>query len=206
MITTVVGTDAAGISTSVACVRKGGILLKPTETVYGLGGDAADAGVALSIRELKRSSADKALLVLTDEWARVYAWFGDRSTSILRLMNHPERLPITLLVAASDAAPTHLIGREGLVGVRRTSDVFCRAIIEVTDTPLLSTSANLAGDPSPALFGDVNAEILRGVDLAVDAGHLLLGVPSTIVRVDGDSIQIVRDGSVDAETIHAIIG
>lgn len=206
MTTPVVGTDAAGVTRSAACVGGGGVLLYPTETVYGLGCDSTRVDAVERIRGLKKSAADKPMLVLTDEWARVETWFADIPGALSRLMNHPTALPITLLAAASELAPSHLVGPEGWVGVRRTSDSFCRALIAATEKPLLSTSANSVGGPPPALFDEISQEVLQGVDLAVDAGRALRGVPSTIVRVDGSSVRIVRDGAVDAETIREIAG
>ena len=206
MTTQVVGVGAAGVERSASCIRAGGILVYPTETVYGIGGDALDVGVVKRIRTLKRSHADKPMLVLTDEWTRVADWFAEASHALQRLMDHEHALPITLLATASEMAPEPLVGPEGMIGVRRTSDSFCRVLIEATDTPLLSTSANVSGESSPALFEDINSTILDGVDLAVDAGRALMGIPSTVVRVAGNSIQIVRDGAVDAPTIHEIVG
>ena len=178
----------------------------PTETVYGIGGNALDAGVMDRIRTLKGNAADKPMLVLTDEWARVADWFAEVSDALQLLMAHRPALPITLLATASESAPEALVGPEGLIGVRRTSDSFCRALIEAAGTPLLSTSANVSGGSSQALFEDLDPAIREGVDLAVDAGRSLAGVPSTIVRVEGNRVQIVREGGVDAQTIHEIVG
>ena len=206
MTTPIVGTDEAGVAQSATCIRAGGTLVYPTETVYGIGGDALDAGVMECIRTLKGSDADKPMLVLTDEWARVSDWFAEVSDALRRLMAHSAELPLTLLVRASEKTPKPLVGPEGMIGVRRTTDLFCRALIEATDTPLLSTSANVSGESSQALFEDLDPAILEGVDLAVDAGRPLTGVASTIVRVDGNGVQIVRVGAVDAQTIHKIVG
>lgn len=206
MTTPIVGTDEAGVAQSATCVRAGGTLVYPTETVYGIGGDALDAGVMECIRTLKGSDADKPMLVLTDEWARVSDWFAEVSDALRRLMAHSAELPLTLLVRVSEKAPEALVGPEGMIGVRRTTDLFCRALIEAADTPLLSTSANVSGGSSPAKFHDINPAVLDGVDLAVNAGRPLTGVPSTIVRVDGNGVQIVRIGAVDAQTIREIVG
>lgn len=206
MTTQLVGVDAAGVARSASCIRAGGILVYPTETVYGIGGDALDVGVMARIRALKGSSTDKPMLVLTDEWARVMDWFAEVSVALQRLMVHQSALSLTLLIPASESAPEPLVGPEGIIGMRRTGDSFCRALIDAAETPLLSTSANVSGESSPAKFDDINPAILDGVDLAVDAGRTLTGVPSTIVRVAGDGFQIVREGAMDARTIHEIVG
>ncbi len=206
MTTPIVGTDEAGLVQGVTCICSGGIIVYPTETVYGIGGDALDEGVMERIRTLKGSHADKPMLVLTDEWARVADWFRGVPDALQRLMDYEIELPITLLVMASEKAPEVLVGPEGMIGVRRSSDSFCRALIEAAGTPLLSTSANVSGKPSQVFFEDLDPAICEGVDLAVDAGRTLTGVPSTVVRVADNSVRVVREGAVDAQMIHKIVG
>ena len=206
MTTQVLGVDAAGVARSASCIVAGGILVYPTETVYGIGGNALDAGVMDRIRTLKGNAADKPMLVLTDEWARVADWFRGVPDALQRLMDYEIELPITLLVMASEKAPEVLVGPEGMIGVRRSSDSFCRALIEAAGTPLLSTSANVSGKPSQVFFEDLDPAICEGVDLAVDAGRTLTGIPSTVVRVADNSVRVVREGAVDAQMIHKIVG
>jgi L-threonylcarbamoyladenylate synthase len=122
-----------------------------------------------------------------------------------RLMAHEPPLPVTLLLPASDAAPAGLAGPGGLVGVRHTADPFCRAVVAAAGVPLLSTSANPAGGPPPARFEDVDAGLRARVDLAVDAGHALAGVPSTVVRIDGGRVVVVRAGAVGADVLARIV-
>lgn len=189
------GTDAAGIAAAAAVVRSGGVLAYPTETVYGLGGDALSAAALGRIRTLKGRDADKPVLALTDTWARVAEWLGRLDPALERLMGHEPPLPVTLLLPVTEAAPAGLVGPGGLVGLRRTSDPFCRALIAASDRVLLSTSANPAGAPAPSRFSSLDAAIVAGVDLAVDAGAELNGVPSTVVRVEDGRLVVVREGA-----------
>ena len=206
MTTQVVGPDEAGVVRSAGCIRDDGVLVYPTETVYGVGGAASNPIVCERVRTLKGGAKNKPMLLLTDEWARVGDWFAETSDALQRLMEHHRTLPLTLLVTASECAPAPLVGSEGLIGVRRTSNQFCRALINLGDAPLLSTSANLAKEPAPAVFDDISSAILEGVDLAVDAGCPLTGVPSTIVRAEGTGVLIVREGAADVHKIHEIVG
>ncbi|HLT47226.1 MAG TPA: L-threonylcarbamoyladenylate synthase [Rubricoccaceae bacterium] len=198
----VVGTDAAGVREAAAVVARGGVLLYPTETVYGLGGDAFAAGALDRVRALKGRDAGRPVLALTDDWARVAAWLAGLTDVHDRLM--AAGAPLTILFEAGPGAPPGLVGPEGLVGVRRTTDPFCRAVIATCQTPLVSTSANPAGAPPPVAFADVDVRLLDAVDLAVDAGAPLAGVPSTVVRVvDGEAV-VLREGAVDAATVRRI--
>lgn len=201
-----VGTDGRGIAKAAEVTRAGKVLLYPTETVYGLGGLASIEPVAIRVRQLKGRSDDSPMLVLTDEWERVTAWFAELSEPARRLIAYGPYLPATLLFTASTHAPHHLLGPEGLVGVRRTGNAFCRSLIEIVGEPLLSTSANRTGEQPPHKFEDIDQTIREGVDLAVNAGYALQGTPSTVIRFDGERVVVVREGATDAQTIHDIVG
>ena len=199
-------TDADGVKAAAEVVRAGGVLLYPTETVYGLGGDPSRRDVVEAVYRLKGREANKPMLVLTDEWVRVAHWLLDITDVHRRLMQHAPAWPVTLLFTATAEAPRWLIGPEGLVGVRRTSDAFCRAVIAEAACPLLSTSANEAGGPNPVRFEDVPSEIRARVDLGVDAGAPLAGLPSTVVCVEAGRLVVLREGAVAEETLRAAIG
>jgi L-threonylcarbamoyladenylate synthase len=196
--------EAAGVEAAARVVRAGGLLLYPTETVYGLGCDPWADGALARLRALKGRDADKPMLALTDEWARVDGWLGGITDVHRCLMGFPG--PLTILFEAGPDAPSSLVGPEGLVGVRRTSDPFCRAVVGAAAVPLVSTSANPAGAAAPSRFADVDAAILAGVDLAVDAGAPLAGAPSTVVRVVDGVPVVVRVGAVDAATVWRVAG
>ncbi len=200
----VVGADAAGVAAVAEAVRAGGVVLYPTETVYGLGGDAARPDVRARTAALKGRDGAKPMLMLTDEWARVMGWLGPLERAHRRLMDHAPPLAVTLLLPASRAVPASLVGPGGLVGIRRTTDPFCRALVAAADAPLLSTSANPAGAPPPARFESVHPDLLAAVDLAVDAGHPLAGVPSAVARVERGAVVVVREGAVDVATLERI--
>lgn len=186
-------------------VCSGGVLLYPTETVYGLGGDALDLSVVERIHEIKGSNPDKPMLVLTDEWERLSNWYRSEMTVFERISSHTPTLPITFLLTATVNAPEHLVGPENLVGIRRTANQFCRQLIADAGRPLISTSANVSGAPSPTSLPDVSEDIRSKVDLVVESSEPLSGLPSTIVKV-GEGLQVVREGSVSEEDLRKIAG
>lgn len=186
-------------------VRTGGVLVYPTETVYGLGCDPANEAAVARVRAIKGRDADRPMLALTDVWARVEPWIAALEEAHRRLMRHEPPLPVTLVFEASDAAPPGLVSPEGGIGVRRTADAFCRALVAAAGTPVLSTSANLAGRPPAHRFADLDPAVLDAVDEAVDAGHDLGGTPSTVVRVETGALVVLREGAVDAATLHRIV-
>lgn len=189
-------------ASAAACVRAGGVICYPTETVYGLGCDPREAAAVERIRAIKGRDADKPMLALTDEWARVERWVVAGTPPYRRLME--ARRPITLLFAPGPEAPPALVGPDGWIALRRTEDAFCRALVAAAGVPVLSTSANRAGQPPAARSEDLDPAVTRAVDLVVDAGRPLGGVPSTVVRVDGDDVVVLREGAVQADEVRAL--
>lgn len=186
-------------------IREGGVVLYPTETVYGLGCHPNYDEAVRRIQRLKGRDAHKPMLVLTDSWERVEDWLGERDPLHDRLMEIGRIYPLTILLPASGAVPESFRGGSPLVGIRCTTDLFCRALIASSDSPVLSTSANPAGEPAPAAFEDIQPEMLEGVDLAVDAGRPLAGSPSTVVSVTDGQAVVVREGAVPEGTIRSLL-
>src|SRR5690606_9196641 len=141
------------------------------ETVYGLGCDPSAAAAVARVRAVKGRDGDRPMLALTDRWGRVAPWLAGLTDAHRRLMQHAPPLPVTLVFDASAAAPPALVSVEGAVGIRRTTDAFCRALVAAADTPVLSTSANRAGHPPVHRFADLDRAVKAAVDLAVDAGR-----------------------------------
>ena len=197
--------ERASVEHAAEVVWGGGVLVYPTETVYGIGCDPRDGRAVDRVRAVKGRDADRPMLALTDEWDRVEPWLAGVTVAHRRLMQHKPMLAVTLLFDASDAAPPGLVSASGEIGLRRTPDLFCRALVAAVHVPLLSTSANRAGHPAASRFADLDPAVIDAVDLAVDAGHDLGGTPSTVVRIEAGRPVVLREGAVDAETLRAII-
>lgn len=197
--------DAETVERAAEVVRAGGVLVYPTETVYGLGCDPFDAATVARVRAVKGRDADRPMLALTDRWGRIAPWLAGLTDAHRHLMQHEPPLPVTIVFDASEAAPPSLVSAESGIGVRRTTDPFCRALVAEADTPVLSTSANRAGQPPAHRFADLDPAVTDAVDLVVDAGRDLGGTPSTVVRIEGGQLVILREGAVDADTLHRIV-
>jgi L-threonylcarbamoyladenylate synthase len=146
------------------------------------------------------------MLALTDRWGRVAPWIAGLTDAHRALMQHEPPLPVTVVFDASANAPPGLVSPQGGIGIRRTTDPFCRALVAAADTPVLSTSANRAGRAAVARFAHLDDRVLDAVDDAVDAGHDLGGTPSTVVRVADGDLVVLRAGAVDTGTLRAIAG
>jgi tRNA threonylcarbamoyl adenosine modification protein (Sua5/YciO/YrdC/YwlC family) len=186
-------------------VSQNGVLIYPTRTVFGIGGDANSPEVAARVCNAKQSPPKKPVLVLTDEWSRVKNWFLAVSKQEQTLMRHPISAGLTLLLTASPQAPGHLLGESPYVGIRRTIHPFCRALIQASEVPLISTSANLSGAAPPARVDEIDVRLIKAVDLVVVSHHTEETIPSTVVRMGVDGPEIIRSGAVSEDEIQSIL-
>lgn len=192
------------LTQAVESVLRGGILLYPTDTVYGIGGDAARDDVTRRIRELKGVEANKPLLVLTDSWDRVEDWIPKPEGLVRRLMALSAFHSITILFPAAERVPRTLIGSSEEIGIRLCRHPFCIDLIRKASRPISSTSANPTGEAVPLSMQEINDRIRLGVDLVVDGGSLP-GAPSTIVRPVGDRPIVLREGSISEAALGRLL-
>ncbi|MEM6784837.1 MAG: L-threonylcarbamoyladenylate synthase [Bacteroidota bacterium] len=202
-------THALALAQAAATVQRGGVLVYPTETVYGIGGDPFDAAMVDRVRTIKGRDAHKPMLALTDRWARVADWMTNVTGVHRALMAATDAagrpLAVTMLFEAGPGAPTALVSALGLIGIRRTPDPLGQALVAACGTALLSTSANQAGQAPASTFADLDPHIVEAADYAFDARHPLGGTPSTVVKVEGDGLVIIREGAVLKATLREVL-
>jgi L-threonylcarbamoyladenylate synthase len=197
-------TESKLLDAAAGVVRRGGVLIYPTETVYGLGCDPRSAAAIARVREIKGRDASKPMLAVTDRWALALPWLAVVPDAYRNLMVHEPPLPVTLVFEGSAEAPPALVSAEGTVAVRRTTDPFAGGLVAAAGVPVLSTSANSAGRPPAARFEDLEPEVVEAVDLAIDAGRPLAGIPSTVATIRDGELVVLREGALDAETLHRL--
>lgn len=173
----------------------GGIVIFPTETVYGIGVASGDAAAVAALRRLKDRPAPKPFQFLAADMAmaaELGAVFSPRAT---RLATSFWPGPLTLVVPDGS-------GSGDTLGIRIPDSPFILAVCRELGRPIVSSSANAAGAPPPStaaaadVFGDA-------VDLLVDGGAIADGVPSTVVRCDGEEFAVLRGGGVDDAAVDA---
>ena len=189
-------------------LRAGGVALVPAEGVYGFVADARRPDAVARIRTLKGRDAAKPMLGLIRLWRDAEAWAESIPAWAARLQE--DALPVTLLLRATNRAPEALVGPEGLIGLRVPADPFGRALVDALGAPVVSTSANLSGEPAATRVEDVPLAVRQRLDATVDGGPLA-GAPSSIVRwegreADGARAEIVREGAVDRATLERLMG
>jgi L-threonylcarbamoyladenylate synthase len=182
----------------VEVLRNGGLLVYPTETVYGLGTalGAGDDGVT-RVRRAKGSPMGRPFLVLVAEASRAFALWSRVSPLARRLADSAWPGPLTLIGPARNDVPLSLAGRDRdgspTLSVRVPGDARLRALLDLLDDALISTSANRAGEPSAHRLEDVPIDALRP-DLVIDGGDCPGGPPSTLISLV-DSPRVVRLGA-----------
>jgi L-threonylcarbamoyladenylate synthase len=179
---------------AVAALRRGEIVAYPTETFYGLGVDATDE-LALARLRLLKGRAEKAISVLVDGPEMLDRLCGKVSPRAAALMRRHWPGALTLALPARRGIPAPLLA-EGCVAVRQSSHPTAQALVARFGRPLTATSANRAGE-APATTPELVDEIFEGRCRILHGGPTVGGAPSTLVRVRGDRVEILRRGAIE---------
>ena len=183
-------------------LRKGGIILYPTDTVWGIGCDATNDEAVERIYRLKRSGEKKSMLVLLDHPDKVSLYIRKVPDIAWQLyevaafeVQEMATSPLTLILPGACAVAENLIPEEGTLGIRIPEHEFCKKLIRKLNRPLVSTSANISGQPAPRTYSEISQDIRQGVDLIVDPS--LEGHPtrkaSSIIRVGlSGEVNVIR--------------
>ncbi len=172
-------------------LRDGGVVMHPTETCYGLAVDVFNEEALRKLYAVKKMSADKPVSVLVDGlgMAMEYGIMGDKAFELARA-HWPGALSIVVRRTAS--LPRFLNPAEEFVSLRWSSMDLCSEMVSIFGGPVSTTSANVTGEPQ--LYEALD---LAGVDLIVDGGKIVENLPSTIVKVDGEFLEVLRQGGVE---------
>lgn len=182
------------ISNAVEILKKGGIILYPTDTIWGIGCDATNSEAVARIYALKQREETKSMLVLVDNETRILRYVKEVPEITWQLIETNDR-PMTIIYPDAINLATNLVSSDKTIGIRVTSDEFCQKLISKLNKPLVSTSANISGQASPALFNEISDEIKNGVDYIVNwrQNDAAKQPASQIIKVGlGGEIEIIR--------------
>lgn len=157
------GSIKQDIEAAVTCMRAGGVILYPTDTVWGLGCDATREDAVARLFEIKRRAESKAMISLVSDLAMLERYTDEVPEVALELMELSVRPTTVVLDSPRGLAPS-LRASDGSAAFRMTSEVYSRGLCRGLRRPVVSTSANVSGEPTPALFGEIAAEIVSAVD------------------------------------------
>ena len=183
------------VTEAVRILRQGGIILYPTDTVWGIGCDATNAEAVDRIYRLKRSENKKSMLVLCAS-ADMVVRYVNRAPGIAFEVMEMATTPLTAILPGAVGVAPNLIPDEGTLGVRIPDHEFCRRMLRALGRPIVSTSANISGQPTAVGLQDVAREIVDGVDFVVNPrfeGKPTRKASSIIAFGEGGEIKIIRE-------------
>ena len=154
------------IEKSLEALNRGGVILYPTDTVWGIGCDATNRAAVERIYAIKRRSEAQALLTLVSDTDMLAVYAGEVPNVALRLMEEATK-PLSIVYPNAKNLAENLIAADGSTGIRIVGDPFCRRLIKEFGKPIVSTSANISGAPAPAIFDEISDEIKAAVDYIV---------------------------------------
>ncbi len=175
-------------------LNNSGLILYPTDTVWGIGCDATNAAAVESLYALKKRSDKKAMIVLLADENDILKYVTEPNPKVFDYIKGIPR-PTTLIYEGGTGMAENVIQKDGSIAIRITNDPFCNQLIKRFGKPLVSTSANVSGYPPPAVFTDIDIIIKNGVDYIVQhrQDDLTEALPSAVVKWNTDgSITIIR--------------
>ena len=191
--------DKEDLQAALQVLRNGGIIVYPTDTVWGIGCDATNAEAVAKIYALKQREDSKSMLVLLDSPAKLPYYVGeipDAAWAMLEaVQDAKDTKPLTIIYPNARNMAANLIAKDDSVGIRITNEPFSKALCAQLKHPLVSTSANISGHPTARFFHEIENEILEGADYVCrfrredDCPH----EPSSIIKIHADgTFQIIR--------------
>ncbi len=182
------------IKNCVATLQQGGTILYPTDTVWGLGCDALNEAAVEKIFAIKQRPKEKSMIILLADARDVLQYVAAPPPDIIAIIESFER-PTTVIYNGALGFPDNVVNKDGSIAIRVTTDPFCKALIKRFRRPLISTSANISGQPTPSIYSMIDNAIITGTDYVVTHRQKdnTIAAPSRIIRVnDEGEMEIIR--------------
>ena len=176
-------------------LKKGSVILYPTDTIWGLGCDATNIAAVNRIFSIKKRPSRKNFIILLDEVEKLSFYINDIPAIAWDLIKNATR-PTTFIYEGVKNLPSKLIASDGTIAIRIVRNDFCKKLINLLGKPLVSTSANITGVATPLRFNEISQDIIKKVDYVVDPSSVIVEdtKPSTMIRfVDDYSFEVVRE-------------
>ena len=187
------------IKQAVECMRKGGVILYPTDTVWGIGCDATNAQAVKRVYEIKQREDSKALICLVDSDARMQRYFRNVPDVAWQLIDSlkeaPDAKPTTLILDGAINLAPNLIAEDGSLGIRITNEPFSKELCFRFQKAIVSTSANISGEPAAQNYCDIDPRILEAVDYVcwTRRQEHKPHTPSSIIKLkENGEVEIIR--------------
>lgn len=181
------------ISNCIAVLEKGGLILYPTDTIWGIGCDATNKEAVEKIYKLKKRPAEKSMIVLVAEERDINRYVPNADLRIFEFLRTMQK-PTTVIYENVNGLAGNLTGENGSVAIRVCREPFCNELIRRFQKPIVSTSANSSGEAFPSTFAEIKEEIVEGVDYVVQyrQNDNTPGQPSSVIKWEGGKTVILR--------------
>ncbi|MFI5450639.1 L-threonylcarbamoyladenylate synthase [Pedobacter sp. UC225_61] len=172
------------VNKALEILKNGGVILYPTDTVWGLGCDATNEEAVVKVNAIKGRAADKSLIVLLENDNKLQSYVTEIPDVAYELIEYAEN-PLTIVFSGAKNLAKSVINSDGTVGIRVVKHDFCGQLIQRFRRPIVSTSANISGQPTPKFFDEISDEIKDAVDYIVDLEqeNRIAKKPSTIIKL-----------------------
>lgn len=185
-------------------IKRGKIVVFPTETVYGIGTNGLDEVAVRKLYDVKKRPLDKPISLLVSNMEMVNEIAKDTTEIEYKIMQKFFPGPLTIILKKNSLVPDIVTAGQDTVGVRMPSGEIARNLVEMAGVPIAAPSANITGEPSGTDLQEIKKHFEGKADFFIDGGISQLGIASTIVQVEDGKPQILRQGSITLEQINQI--
>ena len=184
--------DYKEIAKIIPILKSGGIIIYPTDTVWGVGCSALDANAVKRLFDLKLRNIDKKMIVLVDDPQRIKNYVAKIVPKVSNLLVHYTR-PLTIVYENVKNLPDIVIAQDNSVAIRVVQDEFCKELIKELGAPIISTSANFSGKPAPRVYKEIDPSFVQKVDYVVKyrRNDVKFKDPSVIARISKNNELII---------------
>lgn len=202
--------DPNVVADAARVIRDGGVIVYPTDTLYGIGADATNPDAIRKVVAAKKRPDEKPILVLVSSRDMLERLVADISDVALRLMYAFWPGPLTIIFPALPRVAKELHQGSETIGIRLPANKFCIELMRQCNCPLTSTSANISGEPVHHTIPEIRQALNEGIDMFIDVGRVTELKPSTVVSVVGSmpgkrTPTLIREGVIPFERLHAVV-
>lgn len=186
-------------------IKNGGIVIFPTETVYGIGTNAFNEEAVRKIYTIKKRPLDKPISLLVSDIEMIKSIAQNITDKEMKIIEHFFPGPLTIILKKKDIIPDIVTAGGDTVGIRMPAGEIARKLVELSGVPIATPSANISGKKSGTNVESIIGDFENKVDYIIDNGDSILGISSTIVKIEDDNLIILREGSIKKEEIEKVI-
>ena len=190
---------------AIEVIKMGGIVIAPTDTVYGIIADALNEKAVEKIYEIKKRKKSNPLSILVSNKDMLKKVVKKVSLEEEKIIDKFFPGAITLIFEKNKQIPDIVTSGLDTVGIRMPNDKFLLKVIELLGSPIVATSLNLAGEETKTNLDNISKEILNNVDYVIDNGNTKIGVASTVAKIDGKKVEILREGTITKNMIQEVL-